>query len=108
MSWNRFIDWLASWFNWNSKQFLSIEAGILELKQLGEQIMATVQEVTNDYNAIKKILTDKLAADADRQKALQDQIDALVASGVDTTALQALKDEMDADLATFQPPAPTP
>lgn len=70
--------------------------------------MATVQEVTNDYNAIKKILTDKLAADADRQKALQDQIDALVASGVDTTALQALKDEMDADLATFQPPAPTP
>jgi hypothetical protein len=74
----------------------------------GTQIMATVKEVTDDYNAIKKILTDKLAADAVNQKALQDQIDALTASGVDATALQTLKDEMDADLAAIQPPVPTP
>lgn len=78
------------------------------LLKLGERIMATVQEVTADYNAIKKLLTDKLAADVANQKALQDQIDALKASGVDATELQTLKDEMDADLATFQPPAPTP
>lgn len=103
MTWQQFIDYVASWFNWNRKQFLAIEAGISELKQQGAKIMATVEEVTNDYNAIKKILTDKLAADAANQTTLQGQIDALKRSGVDATALQSLKDQMDADLAALQP-----
>lgn len=108
MTWQGFIDYVASWFNWNRKQFISIEAGISELKQQGKKIMATVEEVTTDYNAIKKILTDKLAADAANQAALQAQIDTLKANGVDATALQALKDQMDADLAALQPAPVTP
>ncbi len=79
-----------------------------QLKGKVETIMTTVAEVKAEYETLRKVFTDKLAADGDKLTALQSQIDALKASGVDAAELQSLKDEMDADLAAAQSATPAP
>jgi hypothetical protein len=106
MSWTAFIQWIGSWFVYDSKQFVRIEDSLTELHRKVDKIMATLADLQAAVTAEDSVIDSAITL----IKGLADQIAALQPNQAAIDALaadvKAKSDALAAAVAANTPATP--